>query len=439
MNYKLRAYQEKGLKDALDYISSNDDKYALMVAPTGAGKSLYIASILNAIKGKSIILQPNKELLEQNFEKYISYGNEASIYSASLGSKELGHVTFATIGSIKKEASNLQDVELIIVDEAHLQSKKGSAMSSFFEAVKPKKVIGLTATPIELRDGIDGSYLCMINRSRNNIFEQIIHCTQIQEIVKGGFWSNIVYDLISTDKSKLELNSKGTDFTEKSLIDFYKKNNLDGMIVDKIKALKKQGRKHILVFVPSIADAENLTSKIKGSACISSNTEKKERTYIIENFKNGNISVVFNVNILSVGFDFPQLDTIIMARPTNSFAIYYQQCGRGVRPHKDKKNTLIVDMSGNIESFGKLENIEFKNGGGNKWGMFVDGRQLTSGKVLSVEEGKFWFGKYKGEKYEDVNEGYLRWVVENWDIKDTKSEKMIRKLKEILKTKKHLR
>lgn len=117
MEYVLRPYQDEAVKTILKYVNSTSVKKPLVVAPTGAGKSLYIAATANAIKDPILVIQPNKELLEQNYNKYISYGNKASIYSASLKSKEIGHVTFATPMSLKGKAEYFKHVKLFILDE----------------------------------------------------------------------------------------------------------------------------------------------------------------------------------------------------------------------------------------------------------------------------------------------------------------------------------
>ena len=106
--YKLRNYQDDSVNVGVEILSSSKARRELLVLPTGAGKSIVIAKIVDQINEPVIILQPSKELLEQNYNKFINVGGEASIYSASAGIKEIGHVTFATIGSIKKEIQKLK-------------------------------------------------------------------------------------------------------------------------------------------------------------------------------------------------------------------------------------------------------------------------------------------------------------------------------------------
>jgi DNA repair protein RadD len=443
--FKLRPYQQRGVDEALAYINDRADlSKAIEIAPTGAGKSLYIAAIANEVDFPIIVLQPSKELLKQNYDKYISYGNEASIYSASAKKRELGHVTFATIGSIIKEVEQIKTmgVKLVLIDEAHLQTKHSSLTAKFIKGIGVTKVIGFTATPIELRASMYGAFLMMITDSRKNIFNKIIHVTQIKEVVEQNYWAKIKYEEYKVDKKDLVLNSTGADYTENSLRKFFQANNLHEKVLAQVERLRAQGRKSILLFMPSIHEAEAICKIIDGCYAVSSNTPQTERDEIVTKFKNKEIDVVANVNILSVGFDHPELDAIIMLRPTQSFAIYYQQAGRGVRPHPNKKDLLIIDLSGNIKEFGTLENISFERKD-DSWVMLSGNRRLTNKKIVPTLSNtidntyfedlfkpkpmKIWFGKHNGKLVKDIPVDYLKWLMNGMIPPYSEKMKLFRK------------
>lgn len=441
MEYKLRPYQEKAVDAGLDYIDGKSTQPSLIVAPVGSGKSLLIADIADQIpKEPLIVLQPSKELLKQNYNKYISYGNEADIYSASLGKKNLGHVTYATPQSIIAEADYIREelgAKIVMIDEAHYHTKKGGTVKKFLDKINADKVIGFTATPIESRAYNGQGYLAMTTRSKYNLFKDIIHVTQIAEV--KNYWTKMLYEQRYVDRSMLQLNSAGTDYTDASLGDFYDFNRLKQKVTSEVEGMRKEGRKSILVFVPSIDEAIKLANLIPGAEAVHSKMDTKERDRIIEGFKNLEIPVGINVNILSIGFDHPELDGIITARPTNSFAVHYQQLGRGVRFYTDKNNCLVVDLSGNLATFGKLEDIDFRRGA-RGWGMFINGEQFTSGAVFNTFEqrkqasvdvgkwdGKIWFGKkkYKGKKVSELPIWYLNWIVKDFKPEDDRAKALI--------------
>lgn len=115
--FKPRPYQSEAIDIAVKFFNSNSKKHGIVVLPTGSGKSIVIANIAKELEGNTIVFQPSKEILEQNYAKFISYGYRASIYSASAGQKRVDKVTFATIGSVIKKQHLFKSFKNIIIDE----------------------------------------------------------------------------------------------------------------------------------------------------------------------------------------------------------------------------------------------------------------------------------------------------------------------------------
>lgn len=431
--YTLRTYQQNAVDEAIKFVNNKQNKKKpVIVAPTGAGKSLYIAAIADKLDFPLIVLQPSKELLLQNYEKYTNYGNKASIFSASLGSKEIGHVTFATIGSIKNNAERFKElgVKLILIDEAHLQSRPNGQINKFLKQLGNVKLLGLTATPIVLNNTLNGPMLQMVNRTRKSIWNDILFVTQIKEVIEQGFWADLQYKTIELDEDDLQFNASKSEFTESSMQRVYEKNNVDQLILEEIKAYKDV-KKHILIFCPTVEVAKNLQTKIEGSAVIYGNMNNKERDVIITKFKNGEIQVVINVFVLSIGFDFPGLDMIIDTSPTASIGRYYQKLGRVVRPFEDKQG-LIVDLAGNVNRFGELKHLVFEEHPTLGWNMFSKDVLLTNipvseiGKIrkptleqISEEQRNklnpvIDFGKHKGKRIKEIPTNYLSWILKEF-------------------------
>lgn len=95
-------------------------------------------------------------------------------------------------------------------------------------------------------------------------------------------------------------------------------------------------------------------------------------------FKDSRIRVVVNVGVLTTGFDYPELDTIIMARPTKSLSLWYQIVGRAIRPSPKKDKGWIVDLCGSLKRFGKVEDLRLVETKPNLWQVQSKGRQLTN-------------------------------------------------------------
>lgn len=442
--YKLRNYQDDSVNVGVEILSSSKARRELLVLPTGAGKSIVIAKIVDQINEPVIIIQPSKELLEQNYNKFINVGGEASIYSASAGIKEIGHVTFATIGSIKKEIQKLKKLGKVkvIIDEAHIGVKSGSQLRTFLKELDVNNTLGLTATPFVLQSSMNGAELKMLTKIKGKLFTTIAYVHQMNTMLSDNYWTPIEYRVIEQDDEFLKVNSSGSDYTEDSMRKFYEGNNLNSQIIDNVNYRLSEGSKSVLVFVPTIQEAVSLSLKIEGSEAVSSLTPKKERDRIIEGFKNGKIHVVINVGILTTGFDYPELDTIILARSTMSFALYYQMIGRGVRIHDNKTKTVVIDLSENYNRFGKVEDftVDFVEDYG--WGLFkgeslisnypieakhrpqkknlgkkVNVNIATSVNTVKVGDSLLPVGKYKNKSLSSVlaeDKGYLVWMYENF-------------------------
>ena len=391
MTPKLRPYQIEAVEKGLEFFKNGNPKdIPIIVAPTGAGKSIYIGHIANELKEGVLVLQPSKELLEQNYAKYRMYGGEAAIYSASMGIKEIGHVTFATIGSLKSKAADFQHVKHVIIDECHLVPPfTGSMFTSFLSNFVGVKILGMTATPFRLKsynDPFTGerfSQINMLNRERPRFFNYMLHVTQISELYDQQFLAPIKYIEMAWDNGKLTYNSTGAEFSDESVDRELKQQRVNEKIPSLIKLSIEKGRKHRVVFVKNVSDAIILAQRVPHSACIHASTKKKERETILRDFKVGRIKTVFNVGVLTIGFDFPALDTIIIARPTMSLALYMQMIGRGIRCCEGKTDCAVVDMCGNMQRFSKFEDIKYHANLDGKWAV-TDGKRILSGVKLST-------------------------------------------------------
>ena len=386
--YKLRDYQQKASDAAVSFFNNKAKKTnAIMVLPTGSGKSLIIADIAARLDGHTLVFQPSKEILEQNFKKLCSYGIlDCSIYSASFNSKEISRITFATIGSVKNQPELFTHFKNIIVDECHLVNPKEGMYKKFFEVVNCK-ILGLTATPYRLSSSQEfGAMLKFITRTRPAIFKEVIYHVQVSTLLDMGYLSKLNYYPMNPtgwNELNLKVNTTGADYTDRSVQREYERIDFYSFLVHIVQRLvnnQKTGikREGILVFTRFLKEAERLTYSISGCAIVSGDTPKGEREKILEAFKAGEISVVANVGVLTTGFDYPELDTVVMARPTMSLAMWYQIVGRAIRPHPNKEAGWIVDLCGNINRFGYVENLKLVDGGNGKWAVFSNGRQLTN-------------------------------------------------------------
>ena len=447
---KLRENQIEPVAIGVEFFKTKNMKPSIIVAPTAFGKSIVIAAIAKELGEKLLVLQPSKELLEQNYDKFVTLGGEASIYSASMGSKELGDVTYATIGSIIKIAGKFRElgVTKIIIDECDRYPRdKSGQLRRFVDGMTATHVLGLTATPLKLQTNMGDtgpfSKLVMLtNRSKHGMFFKfILHVSQIQDIVELGYWTPLEYQSYDFDTGALVYNSSGAEYTNDSIARSYENQNIGNKIVKKIAEL--QDRKSILVAVPTIEQATNLAKRIPSAAVVHGGTPKDERKRIIEEFRNQQIRVIVQVNVLTVGFDYPELDCLITGRPTASISWWYQFVGRGTRIHDNKKDCLVVDFVGSVEKFGKVEALYYKQDGEENWELYGENKKQITGIPMheigihlegginlsekvneegDIEKVYMTFGKYSGKPVASIPPYYRKWLLDNitwgpWNIK----------------------
>ena len=436
---------------------------SIIVAPTAFGKSIVIAHIAKGIEEKVLVLQPSKELLEQNYNKFAYFGGKAAIYSASMGSKELGDVTYATIGSIVSIGYKFKELGItkVIIDECDRYPRdKGGMLRRFLDSMKATHVLGLTATPLKLQSNMSetGPYsklVMLTNKSKHGVFfKHILHVAQIQDIVKLGFWTPLVYQSYDFDTGALMFNSSGAEYTNDSIARAYENQNLETKIVKKIYEM--HDRKSILIAVPTIEQATNLARKIPSAAVVHGETPTAERNRIIEEFRNQQIRVIVQVNVLTVGFDYPELDCLITARPTASISWWYQFVGRGTRIHNNKKDCLVVDFVGSLERFGKVEDLYYKEDDEGTWELYGENKKKITGIPIheiglhleggvnlaeqrnsegEIQKVYMTFGKYKNKPVASIPPYYRKWLLDNitWNPYNQKIKEEILRLEQIKK------
>ena len=450
--FALRPYQTAAAQAGKDFFRApQPGRNGVIVLPTGAGKSLVIADIATASQGHTLILQPSKEILEQNFRKIVLSGcRDVGIFSAAFNSRAIKKITLATIGSIINRKELFEHFSQIIIDECDVVNPKEGQYKDFFEHIG-KPVLGLTASPWRLHGGgvigtrelpnghvldiFSGSVNKMLTRTRPRFFTDILHVTQIGELYDAGYLCPVEYRESAFDERQLILNSTGADYKDAT----YKKISKD-VIRDAFSAVQKAiGReevKHNLVFVGRVEDAETLVKMYANvgimAAAVSGTTAPAKRSSILSKFMAGDIHAVVNVGVLTVGFDFPALDHIVLGRPTNSARLYYQMLGRGIRPLPSKSRCVLTDLCGNVNRFGKIENWVIDDPDCNgKWRLrcgdkFLTGTDLKTGDDLEkpkeaayCNRPKFnaktvWkIGKYKDYPLDLVHTHYLKWFVQN--------------------------
>ncbi|EKO3381100.1 DEAD/DEAH box helicase [Vibrio fluvialis] len=357
--YTLRPYQADSVKAVIHYFRQHSTP-AVIVLPTGAGKSLVIAELARLAKGRVLVLAHVKELVEQNHAKYEGYGLKGAIFSAGLGRKETDQqVVFASVQSVVRNLDAFKNqFSLLVIDECHrVPDDKSSSyqkvITHLLELNPGMKVLGLTATPYRLGMGWIYQYHTrgLVRSEEPRFFRDCIFELPIRYLLDEGFLTParlIDAPVLSYDFSQLKPANTGR----------YKESEMD-LVIEQSKratpqivqqiiqlAADKQG---VMVFAATVRHAQEILGLLPQgeSDIVIGDTPSPERDAIIQRFKQRDLKFLVNVSVLTTGFDAPHVDLIAILRPTESVSLYQQIVGRGLRLSPGKTECLVLDYAGN--------------------------------------------------------------------------------------------
>ncbi|CAA6689463.1 MULTISPECIES: DEAD/DEAH box helicase [unclassified Lentimonas] len=357
--YQLRPYQQEAVDRTLNYFRKLRHP-AVIVLPTGAGKSLVIAELAKIAKGRVLVLAHVKELVEQNHLKYESYGLHAGIYSAGLNQKDSKQkVIFGSIQSVAKAKDTFfKDFTLLVIDECHrVGMEPETQYAKVIEQLKRNNpricILGLTATPYRL--GVGWIYNCAlrgeIKTQDPRFFKHCIYDLPLEYMIRNRYLTPPVkVDIPVTSYDFSELTEGGQTYTMAQVEEVLnQQRRLTPLIIKNIIDITDSDqRQGVMIFSSTVKHAQEIMQHLpEGQArLVVGTTELSERDQIVDDFKQKAFKYLVNVSVLTTGFDAAHVDVIAILRPTESISLYQQIIGRGLRLDTDKKDCLVLDYTG---------------------------------------------------------------------------------------------
>lgn len=347
-------FQPEAVDAMLESVAKKENGVVLL--PTGSGKSHVIQGFVKKFTGGILVVSHVKEILEQNLNRLAGIP-DVGLYSASLGVKVVSRVTVSSIQSIFRNPHLFADVEVVLIDEAHLVSDEGMYKKLLSDLGVP--YIGLTATDFRLK----GGYI----HGPDGMFDKVIYKAPAKRLTKEGYLCPLVY---YGDKEPLNtegIRTTAGDFNLADLSMRFNREAVTGKLAEQIARYEEY--KHILIFCIDIEHAENVAEALNklGMRTVAVHS-KSPRDEAIRAFQAGEFQALTNVNILTTGFDYPEIDMVVLLRPTKSLTLHQQMLGRGMRIHPSKTETLVKDFTGNTQYLGTVTDprpmVEKKKGKG---------------------------------------------------------------------------
>ncbi len=366
----LRPYQAESVEAVYQHLRDRDDN-PCVVLPTAAGKSIVLGQIatdaVTKWHGRVLVLAHVKELLQQNADKIQALypSLDIGIYSAGLNSRDTDHsIIVAGIQSVFRRACELDVFDIILIDEAHLLKPDGEGMYRTFladaQVINPNvRLIGLTATPYRMSTGM----IC----GPENLLNHVCYEVGVKELITQGYLCPLKSRAGKSKANFSNLHVRGGEFIASEV-----ETAMDNVVLvqaacEEIVELT-QDRNSVLIFTSGVKHGQHVASNIahlSGQECgfVCGDTPGLERESILQRFKSGELKYLANVNVLTTGFDAPNIDCVALLRPTNSPGLFYQMVGRGFRLHPSKEDCLVLDYGDNILRHGPVDDLQIKTPG----------------------------------------------------------------------------
>jgi superfamily II DNA or RNA helicase len=326
----LRDYQQ----EVINLILESNQKTQLYVLPTGAGKTVIFSKLTEILlkQNKKVLILAHRNILIEQIKKYNGLSSNLMVETKQSYSNRLNF-----------------NADYVIIDEAHnIGNSENSQYKKIIDKHKDSVIIGFTATPTRLDNGLI--------YGTDKLFKKVDFQVKPIDLINQGYLvpykTLIPFNFIDKEhgfKKNLSENKIEEIMTKKMLID---------AVTD---SYVRFSRKKTLIFATSIKHSEILQEELfkKGifSKTIHSNLHKENIKTILRDFSSQYLNCLINVNMLTEGFDEPQVDTLILARPTTSISLHRQIIGRGLRLFENKEDCLIVDLVGNFNRLGDINDV----------------------------------------------------------------------------------
>lgn len=356
---KLRDYQQDCIKSVISSLKRGHKRVGISLA-TGSGKTVIFTQLIDKVHARpnggdrTLILAHRRELVEQAARHcQLAYPDKTiEIEMGSIHASGAADITIASVQSItsrdRLEKFPPSDFKLVLVDEAHHIVAPGYLKTLKHFGLDQKQrdsptLIGVSAT-FSRFDGV----------KLGAAIDEIVYHRDYVDMITDKWLSDVIFTTVesSANLSKVK-NGVFGDFQTGELSKVVNTDEVNDVAVKSWMA-KAADRKSTLVFCVDLAHVSGLTHKFReyghDARFVTGDTPRLERGELLEAFKKGEFPVLVNCGVFTEGTDIPNIDCIVLARPTRSRNLLVQMIGRGMRLHPGKENCHIIDLVSSLET-----------------------------------------------------------------------------------------
>jgi superfamily II DNA or RNA helicase len=327
VSIELRPYQQDLLDKTTNAFKKGFRK-VLVESPCGSGKTILLTKMASMAQdnGKTVwFILPRQEIMEQTFETFERCG------------VPLNTVHIGMIITMANHLKELPEPDLIIYDECHISVS--NTYNKISNAFPNAFIVGATASPCRTD-----------NRPLGDLYETIVRGVTVRWLIDNHYLAPYdYYSVLLTDLASAETNG---DYDTVKASELLMTSAIYGDIIK--SWYKFADGMQTVVYCCSIAHSQKTTEMFNNAGITAvhfdGNTSKAERKRIVDDFRDGKFKVLVNCDLISMGFDMPDINCVMLLRPTQSASLFIQQSGRALR-YKPNKRAVIIDMVGNYNRF----------------------------------------------------------------------------------------
>lgn len=342
----LRPYQNASAEDIRNALRQGHSRVCLQ-SPTGSGKTVLFSYITHgaSTKGKTVtILAHRSEILDQISRALTESGTPHGMIQSGKSGNFMLPVQVASVQTLVHRLDSIPEPDMLIIDECH--HTPSATYTKILATWKKAKVLGVTATPCRT----DGKGL-------KDYYDILINGPQVQWLIDEGYLARPIYYAPRNPVDVSSLHKQAGDYVKSEAAELMDKPTITGDLISHYR--KYADGLRAVAFCVNLKHAENVAAafKVAGipSISIDGKLSPQERKARLDALRSGSVKMLTSCDLIGEGLDIPAIDCAVLARPTMSKGLHFQQVGRALRMTTGKVHAIILDHVGNTLRHGLVE------------------------------------------------------------------------------------
>jgi len=362
MKFEARKYQQDTVDALWNVVSKQPGKNPVIAVPTGAGKTVIMGMFIKKYMEAHphdmvVVLSHTQDILEQDYEALQEFfpHEEIGLYSASLNSRTVEQITVAGIQSAYRQPKKFAFTNLYLIDECHTVNHKGQGMYRSLLDRNASIKVGMSATVFRSGHG----YVYEKGALFDWLAYDLTSVDNFNKLVSDGYLTRLIS--VSTDMQldSSKVKKSAGDYNIKDLSNTFDKESITNAAIQETIKYGENYKKW-LIFAIDIDHADSICAGLNALGIDTDVLHSRmdaDRRDVTRVYKTGKKRALVSVGMVTTGFDAPNVDLVVLLRPTMSAVLHVQMVGRGLRVAPGKDHCLVLDFAGNTERLGPINNV----------------------------------------------------------------------------------